>query len=244
MAEGRSAPINRIPAWPVSSLAVALLLLSGIGYRETSAHLAQVSGTHHVPRGTLSVLSLTIGDWTGRDVPLDERVVKATDTDDHIHRVYQSPSGKSVTLYLAMGVRMRDLMPHRPEVCYPSAGWIFERKRPVEPIMPNGAPRPVHLIRFRPGGLETGSLTILNYYVIDGRHCPDVSMLRSQSWRVGGAGRYAAQVQVAASSGPLLADADAENLVLDFFKVAGPQIELLLEEAVAPEPEADKEIIR
>ena len=42
-------------------------------------------------------------------------------------------------------------------------------------------------------------MTVLNYYIVDGRYCPDVALLRSKAWRKT-ASNYVAQVQIACSS--------------------------------------------
>ena len=223
-------PQRHLPNLATSLIAVVLLLVFGIGHRLASAHFSEAVGTVVVKRGTLNALPMNMGEWTGREVPLDERVVQATDTDDHVHRVYTDSNGQAVTLYLACGIRMRDLMPHRPEVCYPSAGWILEGKRSTEINGPAHEPHLAQVLRFRQGGLGNTRMSVLNYYLVDGRHCPDVSLLRSQAWRVGTGLTYAAQVQVAATAHPLQDRTD--EAVSTFAAVAAPEIQKLLDELV------------
>ena len=89
-------------------VAVGLMIASGAGY-------------------SVAAGPLQIGPWNGSDTALDERLVKATDTDDHVSRSYVRSDGRGdVSLFIAYGVRFRDLMPHRPEVCYTGAGWTLE----------------------------------------------------------------------------------------------------------------------
>jgi len=66
-------------------------------------------------------------------VPLDEAIIKATNTDAHINRSYsRNNSLEFVSLYIATGVKARDLMPHQPEVCYTGAGWTRTDKSSKE----------------------------------------------------------------------------------------------------------------
>jgi EpsI family protein len=175
---------------------------------------------------------LELGEWKGLDVPLDERTVRATDTDDHIHRVYVRGPGEVVTLFVAYGVRMRDLLPHRPEVCYPSAGWTLLRAHTAVQGTNDGEPWEGRFLRFRQGGFEAAETTVFNYYLIDGRACPDVSLLRSKAWKTRTQTRYAAQVQMAVTRGGWSSDRDAEELILSFARVSSPEIRRLLDEAV------------
>ncbi len=210
------------------AVAASVLLLFGIGHRLATARLTTITASVPLPRGTLDALPMRLGDWNGHDVPLDERVIRATDTDDHVHREYVR-NGESVTLYVAYGVRMRDLFPHRPEVCYPSAGWTLERARDV--TVPDGHETlSARVLRFRKGGLDGQSLAVLNYYLVDGQACPDVSLLRSRVWRRSQAS-YAAQVQIASSIG--VSEDHREEMLRDVAEAAAPVIATLIHRAVA-----------
>jgi EpsI family protein len=212
-------------------IAVGLLLLSGGANRFAAQYLSGVEATVRLPRGTLAALPLRLGEWTGRDVPLDDRVIQATDTDDHVHRVYvREDGGPAVTLFLAYGVRMRDLLPHRPEVCYPSAGWTFEGSRALTFTASDGTSIPATLLRFRRGALDTDRMTVLNYYIIDGKPWADVSLLRSKAWGGRGETAYTAQVQIACGQ-PFLRD--AEEAILALARSMDAAIRSLLADVVA-----------
>ena len=220
--------------------AVLLLALGGAGHRMASARLADLAGTIFLPRGTLNKLAQHIGDWHGQDVPLDARIVEATDTDDLINRTYARSSGSNaVALFIAYGVRMRDLMPHRPEVCYPGSGWTLDQSRRLELRLSDDSLLPCQIHTFSKSGLDSRQVTVLNYYIVDGRSCADVSLLRSKSWKFGSDFRYAAQVQIATRGSPI-GDAGQES-VRAFAADSARQIRDLLEEAVrqaGPKPDA------
>ena len=217
-----------------SGVAIALLVLSGVGYRTLATGYANLSGGIPLPSGTLEQLPLQIGDWAGIEVPLDERIVQATDTDDLVNRKYVHRNGKdAVSLFVAYGLRMRDLAPHRPEVCYPGAGWTVDDRRVVDVALDDGSILPVQIHQFSRGGLESSRIAVLNYYLIDGLYCPDVSLLRSKAWRPQNDVRYLAQVQVVSAADTSLGLATADQKIRAFAADSASEIRDLLEAAVA-----------
>ncbi len=194
-------PVSSHPrSFPAAAVtAIALLLIFGTGYRVLAFRLARPTQSISLPPGTLAHLPLQIGKWVGRDVPLDPAIIRATNADDHINRTYtRQTQGDQVSVFIAYGVRGRDLMPHRPDVCYPGAGWMLKETRTIELTVEKGLPPLVcRIYRFHRGGLDLRSMSVLNYYIVDGEYCPDVSLLRAKAWRGAEAIHYMAQVQIA-----------------------------------------------
>lgn len=211
--------------------AVGLMIASGVGYRVAAGRLSGLAGSVVLARGTLNALPKEIGAWIGSDADLDERIVKATDTDDHVSRNYVRNDGQGgVSLFIAYGVRFRDLMPHRPEVCYTGAGWILEETTQPALTIKDDLELPYQVHRFGRGGLDARTITVLNYYIIDGQFCRDVSLLRSHAWRLSTDVRYVAQVQIA-SSGRGLRNR-ATEIVSAFAADSASTIRRTLEDAV------------
>ncbi|MCH7702615.1 MAG: EpsI family protein [Planctomycetes bacterium] len=219
--------------WAASTVwvAVGLMIVTGVGYRAAAGRLSGLAGSVVLARGTLNALPLQIGPWNGSDVALDERIVKATDTDDHVSRRYVRSDGRGeVSLFIAYGVRFRDLMPHRPEVCYTGAGWSLEETSEHALTIEDEVELPCLVHRFGHGGLGSRSVTVLNYYIIDGQFCKDVSLLRSHAWHLETDVRYVVQVQIA-SSGRGLRNR-ATEIVSAFAADSAPAIRRTLEDAV------------
>jgi len=189
-----------------------LMLLSGSGYRILAARLAAPVNTTPIDPNDLAQFPSQIGGWTGQDVPLDEAVVRATDTDAHISRRFsRADSMDSVYLYVACGVKARDLMPHRPEVCYTGNGWTLVDRRSADVPLSDGLRLPCNLLHFSRGSLQGGEVVVLDYYIVDGQYCPDVSLLRSKAWRGSGTVRYVAQVEIVSTvTGTASADSAAK----------------------------------
>jgi EpsI family protein len=190
---------SRVPVIAAAAAASLLMLVFGATYRVVAARLEAPVTTVPMDPAALGQFPLQIGGWTGEDVPMDDAIVRATNTDARINRRYSRHNGSEfVWFYVAYGVRARDLMPHRPEVCYTGSGWTLLDRRSTELPLSDGTALPCNIMRFSRGALNTQRITVLDFYIVDGQYCPDVSLLRSKAWRGSGAVRCVAQVEIAA----------------------------------------------
>ena len=223
-----------------AAVGIGLLVCCGVGYRVAAAYLAGPAAGRPLPPGALAKLPMQIGDWRGKEAPLDEAVVRAADTDAHISRTYSKPGrAENAWLYVAYGLRARDLMPHRPEVCYPGNGWTLDDNRTVQLPLADGTTLQCRILRFSRSGLNDTRITVLNYYIVDGKYCPDVSLLRSAAWRGSSGVRYMAEVQIACTRSGSSGAAAAEKVVRDLASDSAHGIYGLFENAgEAPERNA------
>lgn len=202
-----------------------MLAAAGVGFRALAWSLNRSENAVPLPPGTLQRVPLRIDDWTGRDVPLDARIRRATHTDDLLNRRYVSgTTGDAVVLYVAYGTRARDLMPHRPEVCYTGAGWTQRSVEYVTLTTAEGRPLPCRILRFAQGGFDLGEVVVVNYYIVDDAYCPDETRLRARAAAGAGSIDYMAQVQVVASANAL---ADIETCRLAAIRFAQASAEAL-----------------
>jgi len=205
---------------PVIAAAVAasvLMLVFGLAYRVLAARLEAPVDSTPISSAALARFPVQIGDWAGQEVPMDEEIVRATDTDAHLSRRYsRHGSLESVSFYVASGVKARDLMPHRPEVCYTGAGWTLTDRRSVELPVNDALKLPCNILQFSRGALNTQKVVILDYYLVDGQYCADVSLLRSKAWRGSGTVRYVAQVQIGTPIAAVVNAETAARTVCDF----------------------------
>jgi len=217
----------------IAAVAASLLMLAlGLGYRVLAGRLTTPVTTPSISPAALERLPWQLDGWTGQDVPLDEEIVRATDTDAHISRRYLRREGlDSVYLYIASGVKARDLMPHRPEVCYVGNGWTLLDRRFVELSLSDGVKLPCNVLQFSRGALDTRGVAVLDYYIVDGQYCHDVSLLRSKAWHGSGTVQYVAQVQITTAVGSTLMADSAAKLICDFAVNSASSIARLFENA-------------
>ena len=190
--------------------AVVLLLAARLGYGLLESRYGQAFRSVPLPRGSLEKLPQVLGEWQGHPQPMKAAIIKATDTDDHVSRFYRSarePTG--VSLWIGYGGRLRDMLPHRPEVCYPANGYTLEEERHVQLKSSDGTLLPCRILYFARGGLQAERVVVLNYYLVDGEYSPDVSLLRTRAMRFQAGGRYVVQVQISSIYDPLRHQPDA-----------------------------------
>lgn len=84
----------------------------------------------HTP--DLTAFPRTIGPWTGEDQAMTEDVAEGIEADEYLWRVYLDDDDLN---YLGLLVVYRKYgrrgFVHRPEMCYPAAGWELPTKRYV-----------------------------------------------------------------------------------------------------------------
>ena len=225
--------------WPWVAVLVAMVLLlgSGVGYRAVASRHAHWVAILALPAGTLGQLPLQLSGWSGHDRPLEVRTVEILDADDYLNRVYKTGRGEAVTLFVAVrrrdvayGVPARDLVPHRPQVCYPAHGWTPDDTFTDVIQVPDGSSLPVRILRFHRGEVETQRVTVLSYYIIDGQRSHSPSQLRPAGWRPKGVVRYVAQVEIA--RGDSAAGRSAEGLVRAFAAESASEILTLITNAL------------
>lgn len=213
--------------------AVATLVAGGLADRRMAGALDRGGTAPALPAGTLSEFPLRVGGWTGQDIRLDPRVVLATDTDDHVSRVFARPgSSDAVSLFVGYGVRLRDISRHRPEVCYTSAGWTLEGATDGTVESADGTEFPVRMYWFSRGGLRTAWVAVLNYFIVDGVPVRDGGSLRWRYWKGRGDTSYVAQVQIACIS--IDRTNETMDLVREFAAQVAPIVTGLLQEPRAP----------
>jgi EpsI family protein len=216
---------NRIFVTLAALAAGFAIIVFTAAYRILAIRLEASVNTSSLPPDALEQLPLKIGGWTGQEAPLDEKIIRATDTDAHISRSYSRyNSTEYISLFIAYGVRARDLMPHRPEVCYIGSGWTRIDKRTLKLPLSGGKELPCNILQFSRGTLDTKKTLVLNYYIVDGQYCHDVSRVRSKAWRGSGMVRYVAQVQIATSITMSLNASSAEKEICAFAVDSAPSI--------------------
>jgi EpsI family protein len=98
---------------------VVIVLLGGTAMLHGMSH-----GEAPVTREPLSGLPYTVGNWTGIQQPLEERIITAVGVTDYTNRLYVSNGSLPVQLYIGYYASQRtgDTI-HSPKNCLPGAGW-------------------------------------------------------------------------------------------------------------------------
>ena len=120
---------------PIRFRVTAAVLLGAFVLMHTVSH-----GESIIARQSLRELPYTLGDWTGEDHPLQERIVQAVSVSDYTNRVYfEAGADAPVELYIGYYASQRtgDTI-HSPRNCLPGAGWDPVRSEIAKISLPSG----------------------------------------------------------------------------------------------------------
>ncbi len=203
--------------------AVLLLLISGAGFRWLEAELGR-SYQNPIEADRMARIPLVFSGFSGRDIPIDERVRLASDADSVVYRLYSSTGQPlEISFFAACGGRPRDLAPHRPEVCYSSAGWLREGVENVR-VVSGSTGFDARILRFTQGGMPPRRVLVLNYYIVDGDSFADIDGLRLRLARLGGQARSWTQVQIAMTLEPGESTEKASLALMAFTEQMAPEV--------------------
>lgn len=104
-----------------AALGIAIL---GVGLVAEAA-VEQATKAERPPlEGTLASIPMVLGDWVGKDEPVDEKIAIESQATEFINRVYSLKGRPGTTVWLWMNYSDRGLnMRHSPDKCLPSGGW-------------------------------------------------------------------------------------------------------------------------
>lgn len=118
-----------------ASVAVALLLLvsAGIRHQMEAAVSQNINATRFSPF-PLKEIPSQIGPWQGKDEQLDPFIARKTGSTDYIMRRYTNTQTGAVLEMLMLYGPAADMGYHKPDACYPGAGYKLVGGGDLRPI--------------------------------------------------------------------------------------------------------------
>jgi EpsI family protein len=205
-------------------LAISLLIVSGVAYRCAASFLDRVSDTPITLEKPLSSFPVQVGQWKGKEVEISASVLKVAGNDDYLSRLYVNEStGKWASVYVAYTARPRTMLGHRPQACYPSAGWISDSSDKSQFTTAGGREVDCLIHRFHKPAPDSSEVVIINFYILNGTVTNNEDKFAGIKFRTpnidGNAARYVAQVQVSSvvENSVRAAAAELADLIISFF---------------------------
>ncbi len=221
-----------IPHWVHWTLATGMLLASGVLYR----HLGEKwrgTGTGPISLPVpLSEFPETIEPWEGQKNPIPattDAYMRRNFADDYFSNRYVDSKRRAwADLYVVYcPSRPAGIQGHRPGVCYPNAGWIYDATEESEITTRTGRTLPCLIHRLHKPMPDYTEIVVLSFYVVNGMIATNERAFSSLMGRNpnidGDPARYVAQVQIS-------------SLVESFVRSAGVDlIETVLEYLPGPD---------
>jgi len=181
--------------------AFIVLIITGAVYRIANSEIRRVTSQPvKLPR-PLSSVPMEVMNWMGTEVPISETVQAIARSDDFLSRSYYDKSSRHLaTIYLGYSARPRTMVGHRPDICYKTHGWIFESSQRSEFKTQSGIKVPCLVHKFHRPTSEGEQITVINFYVINGKFSINESDFSGLGWRTpninGDPAHYAAHIQI------------------------------------------------
>jgi len=189
----------------ISWIAAFLLLIgSGFAYRTVAAKLEIINSTAIELPVPLSRFPNAIGTWEGKDIPLSLAIQRVAGNDDFVNRHYKNTSENAwANVYVGYTARPRTMKGHRPQVCYPAAGWILNNTDTIQITSRSGRQVSCLMHQFSKSASALNSVVVVNCYVVNGEITCDEGVFSGVAWRTpnikGDPARYVAQLQISSS---------------------------------------------
>ncbi len=204
---GRRRAARRVstPVWLAGALAVLLLVGAGVAYRVMAVSVESIESTPMRLPVPLSAVPLRLDGWAGQDSDLSPSIVdymKKNFADDYMNRHYENVAQRlSVGVYVVYcSSHPSGILGHKPRVCYPGNGWIWDETVPSEFVSRSGRRIACLLHRFHKPAPAYQQVYVLNFYVLNGQITlseDDFSGFFDRRPNLSGnPARYVAQVQI------------------------------------------------
>lgn len=154
-----------------AALAGALLVGGGVFGRQLEPLVRGAIGQVAPLKEPLATLPTQLGEWSGRDVPLDPLVTQVANFDDeYVYREYdRRTDGRRVAAFVGYVGRPRATLGHRPDRCYTTQGWTMTSESRFEFRLDSGRPAVGILYQFRSPGIGATQSLVLSTCVVNGR---------------------------------------------------------------------------
>ncbi len=200
--------------------AILILILSGIAYQYTEKLYGSGSLRKIILPVPLSCFPIKFDKWSGKEVPLSDAVQKVAGNDDFINRQYTNiQENKWASFYVAYTGQPRNMLGHRPTICYVGAGWIHQDTKITDFTSINGTTFPCLIHYFSKPKPDSTSIVVLNYYILNGIPTNKESEFNSLAFRLpnvdGEIAKYVAQIQISST---------VESNVLDLAAITADDI--------------------
>jgi hypothetical protein len=215
------------PVWVAGTLAVLLLVVAGVVYRVMASRFQGIVNTPMELPVPLSAVPMQENGWVGQDTPTDavtKQYMEKNFADDYIKRRYTNMAQRlqADVFVVYCSSRPSGIIGHKPRVCYPGNGWIWDETVPSEFVSRTGRRIECLIHQFHRPVPAYQQVYVLNFYVLNGQITlseDDFSGFFDRLPNIdGNPARYVAQVQISSlmEQAARVAASDLADTILAF----------------------------
>lgn len=146
----------------------AMMLSVAVGSSALAAWSVKQSFSGAEQTAPIQEISMKLGPWVGKDLPMAPDVLSILACDSAVHRSYRNPTGQQIRCWIShwtVTSAARDLV-HHPDICWPNQGWTLVRRERVRVSIPQPAQLEMTLMHFEQESLRQ----VVGYWAQDGAH--------------------------------------------------------------------------
>ena len=209
-------------------LAAAILVISGLCYHITAAKYQSIIDNHVSLQVPLSDVPIDIDNWKGFDleIPLTTKeYMEENFADDYLSRRYINNTLKVYAdVYVVYcSSRPSGIIGHRPRICYPNHGWIYDESDTYKLILSDSREIPCLIHHFHKPVPHSDEIFVLNFFILNGQITLEEGDFSNMWGRrpniFGDPARYVGQIQISSGSKTSVIKASEKmvGILLDYF---------------------------
>lgn len=198
-------------------------MAAGFIYRQAAAKQLLMESQISAATIPLKQFPVKIIDWTGEDIQTDYPIKQATGSNDYMLRLYRKQNGEWANVYITFCAQPRNMLGHRPDVCFTASGWNLINNNKICLTSSSGTEIGCIKYLFEKPAWPRNEMTVLNYYIFNGKltdNYKDFSSIKlrrltNSEEQI----RYVAQIQISSSNEDWAKEATEEmtDRILNFF---------------------------
>jgi len=210
--------------WRGWIISLAALGIAGILYRGAAAQQEAIENQISSISIPLKSFPTKVNKWSGENIETDYPIEKATGCNDYLFRLYKNNETRQwANVYVTFCSQPRKMLGHRPEVCFTASGWEITDHKKSYFTTTYGKKVPCVKYLFEKPVWPRDEMTVLNFYLINGKLTDNHKDFSSLRWRrltdPDEQIRYVTQVQISSSNenAAMQAAKEMTDLIVNFF---------------------------
>lgn len=163
----------------MNRVVVAVVILVGVQAAVWWVRKGREPEEIRAPNQSFSGLPMRLGEWSGRDEPMDPRMGAAVGAVDVVNRQYVDELGAKIAVQVAAFATADNELPHDPHLCYGQVGWTVVDHKSLDLRVNANTTRPAQLLVFEH---DQQRILVVFWYQFGDANVTSIDGLRRARW--------------------------------------------------------------